>query len=205
MQADETNVPGRFDATLEEVLHLIQTSGYAHVHTDLSTKSNSRLMDATDAARGGKYESPPRSYPSSSWYHYDDTTCDRDCNAVEYFYWGLTSCLGGQANRCGEINHEWEPCTADKLRSADPTLVEILTRPEHKLPTVLPDGTYKGVGKGNSGDQNSNCVRRILTSSGRDGETVCENKNYSQSECDAIGCCQFDDGECWSAVGPNTC
>lgn len=164
LYATETIVPGRFDATLEEVLHLIQTSGYAHVHRDLSTRSDSELMAATDSARGGKFDVPPQNYPLSSWFHYDDSTCDRDCSAVEYFYWGLTSYLGGQADRCDEIGHEWEPCTAEKLRSTDPTLLEIITRPEHKLPTVLPDGSYKGVGKGPIGNQNPNCVRRMLTS-----------------------------------------
>ena len=87
-------MPGRFDATLEEVLHLIQTSGYAHVHSDLSTTGSSGLMNAVDTARGGKFERPPKKYPSSAWFHYDDDTCDRECMAVEYFYWGLTSLLG---------------------------------------------------------------------------------------------------------------
>lgn len=91
---DETNEPNRFDATLEEVLHLIQTAGYAFAHTDLAPDGDSTLMTLVDAARGGDFHDPPATYPSGSWFHYDDETCDRACNAVEYFYWGLTSLLG---------------------------------------------------------------------------------------------------------------
>ena len=96
MHGDETNEPGRFDATLEEVLHLIQTAGYAKVHNDLKADAteDTPLMLAVDAARGGKFTSPPVAYPTGAWFHYDDDTCNRQCNAVEYFYWGLTSLLG---------------------------------------------------------------------------------------------------------------
>jgi len=96
----ETQGSDQFDATLEEVLHLIQTSGYAHVHSDLSPSGNSGLLVAVDAARGGRFEDPPTPYPAGSWFTYEDETCDRECNAVEYFYWGLTSLLGAQADRC---------------------------------------------------------------------------------------------------------
>jgi hypothetical protein len=91
---DEANVPGHFDATLEEVIHLIQTAGYAHVHNALSPNGNTELMAAVDAARGGRFERPPVTYPPEAWFHYDDETCDRSCMAVEYFYWGLTTLLG---------------------------------------------------------------------------------------------------------------
>ena len=91
---DETNEPGSFDATLEEVLHLIQTAGYANVYDDLKPEVGSKLMQAVDAARGGEYDTPPVAYPAGAWFTYFDNTCDRECNAVEYFYWGLTSLLG---------------------------------------------------------------------------------------------------------------
>jgi len=40
-----------------------------------------------------------------------------------------------------------------------------------------------------------------------DGETVCEGHGLSQTECEAIGCCHFDDNPvgCYSSVGQNQC
>jgi len=69
-------------------------------------------MDAVDAARGGRFEEVPDTYPPEAWFHYDDETCSRKCMAVEYFYWGLTTLLGAQAdqNRCDRISGEWELC-----------------------------------------------------------------------------------------------
>ena len=37
------------------------------------------------------------------------------------------------------------------------------------------------------------------------GEKACENKGLGSSECSAVGCCQYDDGQCWSAVGSDNC
>ena len=42
-------------------------------------------------------------------------------------------------------------------------------------------------------------------SAGQTGEDVCENKGFDPSECSAVGCCQYDDGQCWSAVGAGPC
>ena len=36
-------------------------------------------------------------------------------------------------------------------------------------------------------------------------EVVCEGHGYGQSQCEDIVGCQYDDGECWSAVGANPC
>merc|ERR1712130_1067734 len=37
------------------------------------------------------------------------------------------------------------------------------------------------------------------------GECMCEEHGYSENQCSQIGCCQFDNGECWSAVGDGQC
>jgi hypothetical protein len=137
---------GRFDATLEEVLHLLQTAGISEIYQEgLGISRESALAEAMDLARGGHFETVPDDYPESAWYHYDDRTCDYECMLVEYFYWGLTSLMGGQAydDRCEEIAHEWEACTPDQVQAMDPALYALLTHPEYKLPTILPDATYR--------------------------------------------------------------
>ena len=37
------------------------------------------------------------------------------------------------------------------------------------------------------------------------GEESCENNGYNEDECNDIGCCHYDDDECWSAVGNGAC
>lgn len=136
---------GRFDATLEEVLHLVTDVGWAAVWPGLfGTHPGSALCDALDLARGGRFERVPRRYPAKAWFHYDDRTCDYGCMATEYLYWGLTSLLGAQdfPGRCEEIAHEWEPCTPEAFRATDRALAALLTGSELRLPATLPDGAY---------------------------------------------------------------
>ena len=77
-----------------------------------------------------------------AWFKYDDEGCEADCLAAEYFYWGLTSLLGAQKDRCEDIEHEWKLCNSDKLKAGDPTLYQLLINDtyDHTLPTILPDG-----------------------------------------------------------------
>lgn len=143
-QANETAPVGSFDASLEETLHLVHTAGIASVHPDLATEVGSALTLAMDTARGGHFVNVPNPYPAAAWYHYDDLTCEYDCQAAEYFYWGLTSLMGAQASRCEEIEDEWELCTPGALAATDSALYALLIEPAYGLPMALPDGDYHG-------------------------------------------------------------
>ncbi len=133
-----------FDASLEEVLHLVTFAGYANAYPDVFGEySGTSLADAMDIARGGHFESVPSEYPEGAWYHYDDTTCDYACMVTEYIYWALTSHLGAQEQRCDDIAIEWELCTPDQLAETDTAIVELLTNPDYKFATLLPDGSYE--------------------------------------------------------------
>ncbi len=137
---------GEFDATLEEVLHLISQFGYANAYPEaFGEDPGSLLTDAMDVARGGRFFNVPNRYPANAWYTYDDRTCEYNCMAAEYFYWALTSLLNGQAfsGRFEEINHEWRLNTPEKLRNGDTMVYALLTNPIYKLPTILPDGVYR--------------------------------------------------------------
>ena len=136
----------RFDATLEEVLHVITQHGYAEAYSDIfGENKDSEVAKAMDIARGGYFKNVPNSYPSSAWYSYDDKTCDYSCQITEYLYWALTSILGAQEypGRLEEIQHEWKLNTKDKVKNNDPTVYSLLTDPQFKFPTNLPNGKYR--------------------------------------------------------------
>lgn len=151
---DETNpdyvssgLTGRFDAALEEVLHIINSAGHSEAYPSVfGQMQGSELANAMDIARGGQFLSIPSSYPADAWYTYDDRTCDyASCQTIEYLYWALTSMLGAQASdqRLAEIQHEWRLNTKEKLQNIDKAIYTILSNPSYKMPQVLPDGTYK--------------------------------------------------------------
>lgn len=142
----EGSGPSGFDATLEEVLHLITHEGYARVYPEVfGEQKGSIIANAMDIARGGQFDDIPDSYPDNAWYTYDDKTCDYSCMVTEYTYWALTSILGAQAysGRLEEINNEWDLNTHDLVQTTDPAVYDLLTNPDYHLPSVLPDGTYR--------------------------------------------------------------
>ena len=99
---------GQFDATLEEILHLITHVGYHNAYPAIFGESTgSSIANAMDVARGGQFTNIPETYSENAWYTYDDETCDYACQVTEYTYWALTSILGAQSNRLGDIGHEW--------------------------------------------------------------------------------------------------
>ena len=93
-------------------------------------------------ARGGYFKNVPTQYPDDAYYTYYDYACWYDCQITEYFYWGMTSVLGGlQApGRLKEIKDEWRLNTAEKLAEHDPGLFDLFSNGQFALSTVLPDG-----------------------------------------------------------------
>ena len=134
----------RFDAALEEIWHVITHSGFANAYPDaFGEDAGTSLTNAMDIARGGRFQSVPSPYPGGAWYTYDDQTCDYGCMATEYIYWSMTSVLGAQENRAGEIHQEWKLNTKAKVQQMDTAIYQLLTDPQYVFPIVLPDGTYR--------------------------------------------------------------
>ena len=137
---------GRFDGSWEEVLHMVTDVGWGGAYPEVfGREPGTEISNAMDKARGGHFEEVPEQYPEDAWYSYDDESCDYDCMNSEYIYWALTSILGAQdyPGRLDEIGREWRLNTREKMKEGDPAAYAILTNPEYKLPTVLPDGKYK--------------------------------------------------------------
>ena len=135
---------GQFDAALEEVWHIVTHAGYASAYPSVFGEgAGTSLSNAMDVARGGNFTTIPNPYPAGAWYTYDDTTCEYDCMTTEYIYWSMSSILGAQENRLGEISQEWDLNTNALVQSTDTAVYGLLTDPQYKFPTVLPDGTYR--------------------------------------------------------------
>ena len=145
--ATETNPGGdRFDATLEEVLHLITHVGYANAYPKVfGERPGTELAKCLDRARGGHFRRVPRRYPEGAWFTYDDRSCDYGCQCTEYLYWAITSVLGAQEarHRREDIAHEWRLYNRELVRKRDPHIFRLITDPKYRLPTRLPDGRYR--------------------------------------------------------------
>ena len=135
---------GPFDASLEEVLHLVNYAGHSFAYPKVfGLNPGSELANAMDIARGGQFFNIPDPYPADAWYSYDDETCEYDCQSIEYLYWALSSLLGAQENRLNVIGHEWKLNTHALVELKDPAIYTLLTNPGYRLPTKLPDGSYR--------------------------------------------------------------
>ena len=133
-----------FDATLEDVLHLITHNGYSKAYPEIFGEyPGTQISNYMDIARGGQFLNPPwNNYPPTAWYTYDDYTCDYECMGMEYLYWCIASNMGAISNVCNQIDTEWDLCTPTLFQSIDTTMYNIITAPQYKLPQFLPDGNY---------------------------------------------------------------
>ena len=144
----DPNQPGHWgdDATVEEVLHTINACGHVEVYPSLYSlePNSSNLSDAMDMARGGQFINLPDPYPEEAWYHYDDSTCDYGCMAMEYLYWGIVTNMDilSDSQTCFGIANEWEPCTPELFESTDTLMFNLITDAVNMLPQLAPDGNY---------------------------------------------------------------
>ena len=135
---------GAFDASLEEIFHLITHVGYQKAYPEVFGEiPGTKVANAMDRARGGRFIRVPKKYPPNSWFRYDDKSCDYSCQVTEYLYWALTSLLGAQENRKNEIGHEWKLHTPEKVKQFDPYIFKLLTDKQYGFPRILPDGSYR--------------------------------------------------------------
>ena len=168
-----------FDNAHCELVQVLINQGYAQVWPDVFAPSHgvgdddapdddafpksgtrSRMAAAMDRVIGdcGFAFNKTFAYPHcTGHYHYSDKTCEYSCLVSEFNYWVLTSVLGGQSGpaanvgRCDDISDEWYACTADRVKAVSPTAYEIMTDPQYALPTIMPDGLYKGNGPSHLG------------------------------------------------------
>lgn len=136
---------GEFDASYEELFHLITHVGYADVYPEVfGEKAGSKVAKSMDIARGGHFETIPKKYPETAWYSYYDETADYGTMVTEYMYWAMTSILGAQEfdGRLDQIQGEWKLNTKDKVMEKDMAIYKLLTDEAYGFPTQLPDGQY---------------------------------------------------------------
>ena len=135
LYADETNPRYGFDASLEEILHVITQCGYANAYPEIfAEKKGSALSNAITNAIESRHYNP-----------FVDEKMPFGDQHTEYIYWALTSILGAQEDRLDEIGHEWKLNTKEKVMETDPDIYNLLTDPQYKLPTIIPDGNYQGL------------------------------------------------------------
>jgi len=140
--------PGHWgdDATIEEILHTINAVGHSSIYPKaFGLKPNTSLLtNAMDKARAGQFMKFPKSYPKNAWYHYDDSTCDYQCMAIEYLYWMIVSNMEilNDSKTCNRIDNEWELCSSKLLSSKDLMGYSLITSPKYKIPQNAPNGKY---------------------------------------------------------------
>lgn len=148
------------DATQEELTHWIHQEGFCIAYPEYFNQDwhnngwTSALTRAMDVARGGRREDTPSTlsgYPASAWYRYVDTTCDYQCQAIEYFWWGYLS-YSGTGNGLGGINSfstEFKLVKKADLIARDKLLAKLFQDSEngnapYKLPFRAVHGSYTG-------------------------------------------------------------
>lgn len=139
-----------FDASLEEILHLITGNGYANAYPNIfGENKDSEIAKLMDVARGGYHEEVPVKYSDDAWYTYYDKSCDYRCQITEYTYWGiLTQLKADWKNRKNtDLVNEWKIIKSNgdlmTLKERDPKLHELITNKRYILPKELPTGNYK--------------------------------------------------------------
>jgi len=193
------------DAAIEEIFHIISSVGIGGAHPDKFSEcsgSNSKLTKQLTIARGGHFEEVPDSYPKKAVFYYYDETCDIQCQATEFFYWAVTSNLGGQdAMAAQNKEEEWALSTRNSLKRRLKGMYKLIIK-GNKMKLLSKNGVLPG--SGSKGAQFTYLPSSQTCASGcaLDG-TGCGplgSKNRAPDLCDAGGC--VDNGNfSWKGKG----
>ena len=148
---------------LKQIFHFVTSGGYANLDTGVfSLKSGSLIADLTDLARGGYFENVSADntysdgpsngrYPSGAWFHSIDTGCSYSCQVNQYIWWGASTLMGLNENRCSTISGEWghqdftnQLCYKTGLYARDLALYDLLTNSDYRFPMFSGSGNYNG-------------------------------------------------------------
>jgi hypothetical protein len=132
LYAQETNTPGRRDASQEEVHHIIYNAGwevaFPSVFSDQEEVS-SKLY------RIWKYSD------DNGHYYYGDPTCDDSCKTGEFFYLATAAYLGSKADL---FSDEMRLQDKEAMQAVIPEIMEIIESTDYVYPTHhWPSGQYR--------------------------------------------------------------
>ena len=139
---------GKWDTNLEEIWHIVSIGWYATYPEFFGgeTSESSKLVNAMDTARGGRFFAIPDKYPDNAWYSYYDDTCDYACQRHEYFYWITMANIDALdpvlTSKCADSAHEWNVCNQSELKKVDALAFDLLNNHAFNLPTNIPNGRY---------------------------------------------------------------
>ena len=138
-----------WDTNLEEIWHIVSNGWYAtypEFFGDQPSES-SMLVNAMDAARGGRFFAIPDKYPDDAWYSYYDDTCDYGCQLHEYFYWITMANIDALdpilTSKCADSAQEWNVCNQSELEKVDALAFDLLNNHGFNLPSNIPNGRYR--------------------------------------------------------------
>ena len=140
---------GKWDTNLEEIWHIVSIGWYATYPEFFGDEpsESSKLVNAMDAARGGRFFAIPDRYSESAWYAYYDDTCDYGCQLHEYFYWITMANIDALdpvlTSKCADSAHEWNVCSQSELEKVDVLAFDLLNNHGFNLPTNIPNGRYR--------------------------------------------------------------
>lgn len=139
------------DSTLEEVFHFVTHWGFSLAYPDIwghGWEDHSKLTDAMDLARGGRFEEVPAEYPAGAWWTYQEPDCNYHCQATEYLFWSYCSYSGICAARKNNPDEHsmYEPVLKSELVEKDLPMVDLLENQNgYVFPLLPPTGTYMGM------------------------------------------------------------
>lgn len=209
----------------EEAFHMVHQSGWAEAYPEalgLNDFTSSIICRETanlqcvkpgwwheeNKCPNGAPFSPGN--PAKSPLKAGDGDCtDANCDCAEYYRQAMTLHMGWY-----DLDFwysDYMPSTKEAFKKmSSPELLSMMEDPLYNQPQKPLSGVYteqsaKGAqGKG-KGACKKDCGCKKDDDNELNGEEACENQGYDKNQCNKIGCCLFEDNQCWSSVGANVC